>query len=527
MEINRRKFVTGAAGVAAGTVAAAYSGPAQATLPEGVARPDFARFVAACRVHLGAQHVAADVASLAPYTRSFMPFEPSEHAPAAAISVSSVEEVQAILALARESKVPLWPTSTGRNMGYGSSTVADPGTVILDMRRMNRILDMDAQLGTVVVEPGVTYKQLQDFLKGEGHDFWIDFPGPGPIVSPLGNTLERGEGQTPYFDHFAHSCGFEVVLGDGSVMRTGLGGVEGTTSWQSYKYGYGPSLDGIFTQSNFGIVTKMGMELMPAPPAHRTGMVVWQDDADLEKAIETIRPLRLDGTIGNSGTLANATIIASGVGRANLYTGDGAIPMEIPIEWARQQGLGAWIYMFSVYGRQDRVDSDWAHAVSAFEASGATVIPDIDDPAAYNELTLKSFEIFKWKGGKGLMWFSPVAPARGRDVARQMVLAREIMDSFGMDFMTGLTVTGRSTLNVMPIVYNRDDPDETRRARECMEALIDGFAAEGFGLYRAGVGFMDRVASHHGDVNLAVNRRIKAALDPDGILAPGKSGIRL
>jgi 4-cresol dehydrogenase (hydroxylating) flavoprotein subunit len=520
MIVNRRGFVAALATVAT-------SGRVAATLPRGVKRTDFVRFIEACRAAIGGEHVIADAEGLASYARSFLPFDESEHAPAAALSVASLDEVKAILAIALASKVPLWPISTGRNMGYGSATVADPGTVILDMRRMNRITDMDPVLGTVVVEPGVTYQQLQDFLRENGHNFWLDFPGPGPIVSPIGNTLERGEGQTPYSDHFAHSCGYEVLLADGTVLRTGLGGVAGTTSWQSYKYGFGPTLDGIFTQSNFGIVTKMGLHLMPAPETYRTGMAVWPDPGDIEKLIDTIRPLRLDGTIGNSGTLGNATIIASGVGRENLYTGPGSIPPEIPLKWAKEQGLGAWVYLFSIYGRKDRVASDWAHAVRTFEASGAKVVADVDDPAASNQLTLKSFSLFKWKGGKGLIWFSPVAPARGKDVGRQMVLAQAVMARFGMDFMTGLTMSGRATLNVMPIVYDRDNPDETQRARDCMMALIDEFAAEGFGLYRTGIGFMDRVAAHQGSANLEVNRRIKRALDPTGILAPGKSGIRI
>ncbi len=523
--MERRDFFTVMAGAAA-SISTMQAEAAAACLPGNVTRAQFRRFITDSANLLGSDHVVSDVDSLRPYARSMLPFEEAAHSPAAVLSVSSVDEVRSVLALARRSGVPLWPTSTGRNMGYGSMTVADPGTVVLDMRRMNRISDMDPVLGTVVVEPGVTYKQLQDFLKAEGHDFWLDFPGPGPIVSPLGNTLERGEGQTPYFDHFAHSVGYEVMLADGTLLRTGFGGIENTTSWQAFKYGYGPTLDGIFTQSNFGIVTRMGIELMPAPEAHRTGMAVWANEEDIAKAIDTIRPLRIDGTIGNSGTVGNSTIIASGVGRANLYTGEGAIPQDVTIKWAQDIGLGAWIYMFSVYGRQEKVDSDWAHIVSRFEASGAKVLADIDDPAAYNQLTLKSFELFKWKRSRGLIWFSPVAPARGEDVARQMTLAKEVMSRYGMDFMTGMTVTGRSTLNVMPIVYNKEDEDETRRARECMNALIDAFGEAGYGIYRTGVGFMDRVASHHGAVNLDVNQRLKRALDPDGILAPGKSGIR-
>jgi 4-cresol dehydrogenase (hydroxylating) len=79
----------------------------------------------------------------------------------------------------------------------------------------------------------------------------------------------------------------------------------------------------------------------------------------------------------------------------------------------------------------------------------------------------------------------------------------------------------------MPLVFNRGDPAATAQAHACFAALIDAFAAAGYGFYRTGVGFMDRVAEVHGATNLDVNRRLKRALDPAGILAPGKSGIRI
>lgn len=100
-------------------------------------------------------------------------------------------------------------------MGYGMAAPATPGQVVLDLKRMNRILEVDADLGTCLLEPGVTYQQLKDYLVENNIPLWIDVPTVGPIASPVGNTLDRGVGYTPYGEHFMFQCGMEVVLADG------------------------------------------------------------------------------------------------------------------------------------------------------------------------------------------------------------------------------------------------------------------------------------------------------------------------
>lgn len=153
------------------------------------------------------------------------------------------------------------------------------------------------------------------------------------------------------------------------------------------------------------------------------------------------------------------------------------------------------------------------------------MIFDVHDPMQCNELTLQAFKLLNWTPGGGLVWFSPVCPTRGSDVVRQLDLARRIMDAHGLDFMSGATVNGREMLNVMPIVYDHGDAAQRATVKACYQKLVSAFAAAGYGLYRTGIGFMDDVARLNCPSALRVNRRIKQALDPHGILAPGKSGI--
>ncbi len=495
--------------------------------PSSPAPAALRKFLQAAAGVVGTEWIRTAPRDVEPYGWVAIPFETDVHMPAGVVSPGSLAELQQVVAFAQELGVPVWPISTGRNIGYGSSSVAEPGTVVLDLRRMDRISDYDAELGTVVVEPGVTYAALQEFLKEQGGKYWLDFPGPGPIVSPMGNTLERGHGVTPYGDHFGHSCGYEVLLADGTMLRTGLGGVKDTTSWQTYRYGFGPTLDGIFTQSNFGIVTKMGLWLMPAPESHRTVLAIWPEDDDLARLTDVVRGLRMDGTIATEGVMGNATIfLAATRTRAEVWPGAGAIPTAHAVAEAKKAGLGAWNYVFTLYGRADRVEADYQEARRRLEASGARLV-DARDEQAVNELTLKSFALFNWTGGGGLAWCSPVSPMRGTDMQRQFRLTREVMDRHGVDFLVGVAFGERAALNVMALLYDRADKAWMKRVHACYAELVDALAAAGFGIYRTSIGFMDQVARNHGEANLDVNRRIKRALDPKGIIAPGKSGIRI
>ena len=173
----------------------------------------------------------------------------------------------------RSLSVPIWTISTGRNFGYGSAAPQSAGQVVLDLKHMNRILDVDPVLCTALVEPGVTYQQLKDYLEENDIPLWLSCPAPSAIAGPLGNTVDRGVGYTPYGDHFMMQCGMEVALPNGELMRTGMGALPGNNTWQLFKYGFGPYVDGMFTQGNFGIVTKMGFWLMPEPEAFLKGVV--------------------------------------------------------------------------------------------------------------------------------------------------------------------------------------------------------------------------------------------------------------
>lgn len=88
----------------------------------------------------------------------------SKHQPGAALAPANAEEVRAIVRIANQYKVPLWPISRGKNFGYGGAAPVMKGVVILDLSRMKKI-EVDTENGTVRVEPGVGFFDLYDYLQ--------------------------------------------------------------------------------------------------------------------------------------------------------------------------------------------------------------------------------------------------------------------------------------------------------------------------------------------------------------------------
>ncbi len=296
-------------------------------LPKGVSEKAFDAAIREYREILGEANVFTDEGHLVSYSKIMIPDSTENHQPSAAICPASTEEVQLCVAVCNKYKVPVWPISTGRNLGYGSAAPGSRGQVVMDLRRMNKIIEVDRELGTALVEPGVTFQQLYDYLQEHKIPLWLSCPAPSSIAGPLGNAADRGVGYTPYGEHFMFSCGMEVVMPTGELLKTGMGGLPNSNTAQVFKWGYGPYLDGIFTQSNFGIITKMGFWLMPAPPAFKPYVIRYPEETDIVDIVETLRPLRMAMVIPNAVVIVHALWeLGSFLKRADHYEGAGSIP---------------------------------------------------------------------------------------------------------------------------------------------------------------------------------------------------------
>ena len=303
---------------------------------------------------LGGEGINRSEETIRRYGENTMPG--GDRPPAGVIYPASTADVQAIVRAANKHKVPLYPISTGNNIGLGTRSAAAAGQVVVDLgRRMNRILDIDEKLAFAVVEPGVSYQTLYDELVRRGNRLMLDVTSGPPQGGMIGNALDKGAGYSPYFDHFGFSCGLEIVLGNGEVLRTGDGSLDSKdlVNWHTSKYSFGPILDGLFTQSNYGIVTRMGLWLMPRPPAVRSFHFAFPDDDDLETIVELCRPLKLSNFVPTLFRVANDLYLCGSEGENPEYKASGgkrSISEDGRRKLRDSHGVGAWNVSGAFYG---------------------------------------------------------------------------------------------------------------------------------------------------------------------------------
>lgn len=570
--INRREFLgVGAAGLGA-AASLGFTDVARAApmLAPRVSKASFARLLAEMRAVVGDAWVYADDQGLRSYKKSYTPDPQLQHVPVGAVAPQSVEEVQAIVRIANHYRQPIWTVSTGKNMGYGSATPATPGQMVLDLKRMNRILNVDPDLATALVEPGVTYQQLQDYLDEHKIPLWLDVPTIGPIASPVGNTLDRGVGYTPYGDHFMFQCGMEVVLPNGEVMRTGMGALPGAKTWQEYRHGFGPDPAGLFFQGNFGIVTKIGVRLMPLPEHYRTGKITVPRRQDLHGLVRTVNYLADLFMIGEPvfssplhPLMKNSEFVAEA-------TRQGAFNDEKLDQMAAAAKLPFYQVELQFYGSEGTTKANWDYAqqLAVRNVPGARALEGVSFPMPltreqimdknppygesairrYAAVAVPNLTTFDFIGRHvenpddyvhlhyGMFTIVPRSAEAVFQVQRAWV---DLVHEEGATLVT--EQTPRPSVLTMPLQWHQtcffmwagfplqaEGRPMSEALARMLELVLDVNAKNGWCEYRAEPLMQDKVAEYYGFNNHVLrrfNEALKDAVDPNGILSPGRGGI--
>ncbi|MBI2686955.1 MAG: FAD-binding oxidoreductase [Acidobacteria bacterium] len=516
------------------------------------------------RAAIGRGHV--DTAGPAISAASTATFATTQVIPAI-LRPASRDEVVLCVQIANRHRIPVYPISTGKNWGYGSRVPARTQTVILDLARLNRIVEFSEELAYVTVEPGVTQQQLFDFLIANNSSLWMDATGSTRDSSVLGNTIERGFGHTPYGEHFAFASGMEVVLPTGEVIDTGFGRFSNARSGAVYRWGVGPSLDGLFSQSNFGIVTRMTIALMPAPEYFQAFFFRCDRPAQLEPVIASLSRLRLSGALPSTVHIGNDYRVISGLRQYPWERTNETTPLtpDAMKGLRKELNFGLWNGSGGLYGTRAQV-AESRRLLRAGLSGSVSRLVFIDDAKLSLSIRYarpirfftswdlsRALDVLKpvygllkgvptdqplrgayWRkrseipadmdpdrDGCGLLWFAPVIPARAEDIDRLHRATSEILLHDGFEPMISLTlISGRAIAAVISISYDRAIAGEDNRAMKCYHRLVEAINALGYYSYRLGVQSMAEM--NNSPSYAACVRSIKHALDPNEILAPGR-----
>lgn len=526
-------------------------------LPPGVSAKDFADATKQFQEAVGREWVFTSDEDIALYRDAYSPLwgEPEERVASAAVAPDKVEQVQQVVKIANTYKIPIYPVSTGRNLGYGGSAPAYSGSVVLDLKRMNRILDVNERNASCLVEPGVSYFDLVRYIDDKGYKVWVDIPDPG-WGSPVGNSLDHGGGylQPQFRNHFDSHCGMEVVLANGDLLRTGMGALPGAQTWQDYKFGYGPWIDGMFSQSNFGVVTKMGFWLMPRPDAYLTGTVTVPKWNDLIPLVDTLNILENSGVSNGMpglGMPARGGFGAPGDPELTglLASATAGSPEGLDAYIARK-GLACWSCTVKFYGPAKAIAASWEYARDMFSAAipeakfqegesyKLPLTPEQRQRVHKPEFGIPSLEMFSIGArselnptpSNGHAWFSPIIPRTGEAIFEANRVfsqaARDLNLPF-LGFSLPSTYWMRSFIFLFGFPITRD-VETNRQNREAYKRLVDICAEHGWGEYRTAPAYQDAVMNTYSFNNHALRRfheTVKDAVDPNGILSAGRYGI--
>lgn len=365
----------------------------------------------------------------------------------------------------------------------------------------------------------------------------------------------------------------QVVLADGELLCTGFGHYPQSRVTHLFGPGVGPCLDGIFTQSNLGIVVELGIWLMPACACVSQFVATVPRQQDLAALIDALRPLRLDGTLRSVVHIGNdLRVLAGGAGFPFKEADPSSqLPEQLRRTMVAQAHAQAWTVSGCLYGSAAQVAASRSAVRAALARTPAR-------STFFDQRSLRAAgglaRLLRWVGrgaklrarlalcqallglargiptgnflagaywrrrggvpasfpaganpaldGCGLLWVSPILPMRGADALALHALVAPIFCRHGFDlFVTFSLINERALCAVLTVAYDRSNAEETARARACHGALFDAVMAAGYIPYRVGIESMASL-DRGDDVFWQVTARIKAALDPHGVIAPGR-----
>ncbi|WP_430463532.1 FAD-binding protein [Tabrizicola sp.] len=449
--------------------------------------------------------------------------------PLGVIRPPDADAAAANLALAGRMGVPLHPVSRGRSWGLGSA-MPPREAVILDLSGLDRVLDMDVVHGTVRVEPGVTFRQLEAALTAVDAPFHIPAFGGPPDASVLANSLERGEGSGAMGDRFAHLWDLDVALSTGERLRTGHARHGMAHLSALHARPAGPLLEGLLSQTSAACVLSGRLALARTP---RFAAYLGCDLAP-DRVGDFVKAVRL---------LMHEDVLAA----HDVFFWDGAKRLSsAAIAVDHDPGpfsatdLRAWSASIAISASHQMLfDCRMALALSAltplavaievFDESGdlASGLRGRSDGANlvscyWAKPALGPAPLNPDRDRCGFLWLCPVLPFEPEALLALSLLVQQVVEAHGIFIATGAeAATARALIGYVSLAWDRDEPGADARALRAHDDLFNGLWALGFGPYRLALPTRGLMPAAQ-DAWEGVATRLRAALDPGGQFGAGR-----
>jgi glycolate oxidase len=411
----------------------------------------------------------------------------------------STEEVSGVLRYAHEHQIPVTPRGAGTNLV--GSTVPLQGGIILDLSRMNRILELDRDTLTVTVEPGILLQDLQAYVEGEGLFYP---PDPGEKASSLGGNISTNAGgmrAVKYGVTRDYVRGLEAVLCDGTVLRVG---------GKQVKDASGLSLKHLLigSEGTLAVITKCVLRLLPKPECSVSVLVPYGDLGTGIRGVLTILQAN-----------ANPTAVEF-MERKVVALGEAFSGVKYPCPEA-----GSYI-LLTFDGQRNEVEANLERVRALALANGAIDYVVLEDPA-------RAADVWKVRGAlvKAVEAVSEQEPvdivvpiSRTADF---IAFVNELEAASGVR-MVSFGHAGDGNVHLCVVRGDRDDETWERDLHAAMDqAYHKAYELGGVASGEHGIGVSKRRYFLRESVkeNLIVMNQIKDALDPLHILNDQKSYI--
>lgn len=506
----------------------------------------------------------------------------------AVVKITTPEEIQKLLLFANDATASagtnfsLYPISTGRNWGYGTRQPPSIASniILLDLSLINKIVEFDSDLGLVTIEPGVTQQQLSEYLINNGHDYMVPVTGAGPDCSILANALERGYGITPYTEHFSSVNAIHGYWANGQPYQSALYHLDKTEEKgvdRTFKWGVGPYLEGLFTQSSYGVVTRMTIRLAKKKESFTSFFIQLKDDNQLEEVVPLIRQVlqNYEGIVGSINLMDRRRVLSM---FAENPEGSGShqVMNESDVtNISKKLQTPSWTVVGTIYGSKAIVSVAKSEINRLFKLTSSkriysnssliklanTIVFSLPNSMIKSLPFLKmikeqltsfnlgeeimlgkpnrvALKLAYWRNPKantikqhemqpdkdqcGLLWYAPLITMKASVMREYVEFIREVCPKHNIEpFITFTNLKHDCVDSTIPIVFDLTNPLAVRDAHNCLKELVEEGLKKGFVPYRLNIDQQQWLLDKNNNFWQTANN-IKAVLDPKNILSPNR-----